>query len=80
MDKTQAMIHEMKAAYDWINAGEFFKAKKHLEFALDYLHDIEAAEHTLAGGRLQLVRVFDESEVEETGVGEYQIKSAAAKA
>lgn len=42
MDKTQAMIHEMKAAYACINAGEFFKAKKHLEFALDYLRDIES--------------------------------------
>ena len=39
-----------------------------------------AAEHTLAGGRLQLVRVYDESEVEEVAVGEYQVKSAAAKA
>ncbi len=80
MSKTQAMIHEMKAAYDWINAGKMFKAKIHLEYALGYLHDIEAAQHTLAGGRLELVRVFDESEVEEVSPGEYRVKPAAAKA
>jgi hypothetical protein len=31
-------------------------------------------------GRLELVRVFDESEVEEVAVGEYQLKAAATNA
>ena len=60
--------------------GKYSPADINCDELLWLIAQLEAAEHTLAGGRLQLVRVFDESEVEETGVGEYQIKSAAAKA
>jgi hypothetical protein len=41
---------------------------------------MNAARPPLAGGRLELVRVYDESEVVEVAVGEYQLKSAVAKA
>ena len=41
---------------------------------------MKAAQPTLAGGRLALVRVYDESEIEEVALGEYRVKSAAAKA
>jgi hypothetical protein len=41
---------------------------------------VVAAANKACTGRLELVRVFDESEVEEVAVGEYQVKSAATNA
>ena len=59
----------------------YFKCVCGSELTIDEgLAIINAAQPTLAGGRLELVRVYDESEVEEVAVGEYRVKSAAAKA
>jgi len=37
---------------------------------------VEVPPNTACTGRLELVRVFDESEVEEVSLGEYSIKSS----
>lgn len=44
------------------------------------IEQLEAAQRALADGRLKLVRIFDESEVEEVALGEYRVKNATAKA
>ena len=49
-------------------------AEYDVAIVVDNEHKCPAAELKPAGARFELVRVYDESEVEEVGVGDYRLK------